>query len=454
MAALRRCCSFVGRSSLDFLVEEFSCRDYGGVRQALGSHCKVSTWELLVSGRQEPIEIVLTVRRPILGAPEVGLTVDGHCHFPVQPELEHEVLKADLSHRWTFDAAVAGLNEPERFEVRAPAGVDGAGRQWCAARLTRQREDGHFDATVRMPDDCGKIHEVALSAIPSRDIRDARTQQLLRLPRRRIDLKVPSDDPLRATFRVDGRELITHYYGRQTPSKSITLRVDTETARVTSSAGHSVLSHFLSKEVRRVWHHADKTKAQWKIQLGPFVEHLIEVERPEKRSKNLVLSVDGRPLVDSSAEDIDCGEGGLWHTDFRFVGAYRLNFEVRGASPSGAAASQLSRFSCECSVTVEDEANLATAVLAAGGDEFWDLAPKEERLCPEPPLAVSVQQLYQDYGVEVPAVGAGRTHSPLAGFGLGALLSCCQPDKATLASLLDASEMMFTSAGVLRSAGA
>merc|ERR1711964_806682 len=118
------------------------------------------------------------------------------------------------------------------------------------------------------------------------------------------------------------------------------------------------------------------------------------------------LSVDGEKLVEASAEDIDCPQDN-WQCKFRFVGERCTDYEVYETNTDGAAlniksiVSQKAKFSRECSITLMDYANLATAELIVDNVDFHNLPLKREQHS-EANLSLSAQALQLTYGIPVP----------------------------------------------------
>jgi len=103
---------------------------------------------------------------------------------------------------------------------------------------------------------------------------------------------------------------------------------------VSADVGHDVLSHFLSDEARAVSSSFDHSYRSWRIQLGPFAEHEVRVERRHQLSNIVTLMVDSHPFVEACAEDIDC-EGGIWECRFRFIGERAIDFQIHETTRFG-----------------------------------------------------------------------------------------------------------------------
>jgi hypothetical protein len=242
------------------------------------------------------------------------------------------------------------------------------------------------------------------------DIREAATGRDFQVPQRTLTLEVPAKDPTHATLCVDGHDLITHHFARATPPpstgpKTISIEVSKDRDSAEVDVGHSVLEHYLSNEVRAVTQTAEKRTRSWTIQVGPFAEHTIQVES-KLTSRIITLTVDGKKLVEASAEDIDC-TGDHWECKFRFVGESCLNFSVPETNADGcvldsrAVVERRSRYVRECHLILSDESNLTLAELFVDGVDFRQLPLKRAQRAEER-LQISTQAFQLTYGVTVP----------------------------------------------------
>jgi len=413
------------RKEVDFLVTEFYAHD-GSFVKALGSHSKQLLWRVLIHGHNVPLEIEVYVDKSLVSSPEVGVKVNEKRAFPESGEATKGKLKQDFVQTWPFRGSVEGLGERNRFEMWSDSSSGGGTDMWYQATLTRQRNDGCFEAVVMMPDGPERSKEVMFNAVAVKDLRVRQTKEKLEVPKRVLELRVPADNPLYATLSVDGK-MVTHHFARLTPDPGrgatatakprIRFTLDKERTKATTSVGHSQFSHFLSGEVRRVSvGPADRTKKSWRVQIGPFAEHTIEVQR-RHMSRIVTLSVDGRRLAEADAEDLDCntpdGPGAAapaecaWRCGFRVIGEQDLEFEVFETNGDGKAlntkgvVSQPQRFVHEMLVYVMDEKDLSEAALAVDEVEFEALEPKREPAS-EPPISISPQAMALQYGVMFP----------------------------------------------------
>merc|ERR1712106_708162 len=113
-------------------------------------------------------------------------------------------------------------------------------------------------------------------------------------------------------------ELVTHHFGRPSPPRGasqkdeeIAVKVSKDRSTLTASAGHQVISHFVSGEVQAKNSEVERLRHSWTIQVGPFAEHTIEIAKRYTLGKIVTLLVDGEVLVEASSADIGC-VGGLW----------------------------------------------------------------------------------------------------------------------------------------------
>merc|ERR1740121_107384 len=181
---------------------------------------------------------------------------------------------------------------------------------------------------------------------------------------------------------------MTHYFARRTPAPPdgklvgqnprVTLEVSKERTEVQASVSDSELSHFVSGEVRSVSREAEHNlRKTWKIQIGPFAEHVVQLERRSATSKIITLTIDGQVLCEASAEDIE-SRGDCWECNFRFLGEKYLEWIVHNCNSEGAPldskGSIVNRtaFSHHCVVTCGE--NIEEASLTIDGRDFGFLA--------------------------------------------------------------------------------
>lgn len=333
----------VDKGEVDFRVLEFSCRD-SSVLSSLGQHCKESRWKICVGSDAMPVEIKLHVDKNVISSPEVSVEWNGDKVFPSGNGTKGK-LREDFTWKVPFRGTVKGLQEKNFFEIR-PEHM--SSEQWFTATLISQREDGLFKAVAMMPDGKSGHKEVMYPAVRIENIREASgMKKSVTLPHRTLLLEVPKSDPLNALLYVD-QERITHYFGRLTPPPApstsnrasrkdlmetvhptVNFKVSKDRKVVNTDCGHSVLQYFLEGAVRSVRQDiGQKLRKSWTIQIGPFAEHTVELEKKHgKNSKTLTLTVDGELLVECNAEDIE-SRPDFWEAHFAFVGERFLDWEV------------------------------------------------------------------------------------------------------------------------------
>jgi len=164
--------------------------------------------------------------------------------------------------------------------------------------------------------------------------------------------------------------------------------------------------------VKQIAQDASKDRRTWRLQIGPFATHEIELERKYRFNKTISLTVDGELLVESTAEDLESPEG-IWQCNFRFSGEKFVDWEVFEKSPSGqtlrtqAVVSDKRPYSHECVVSfpVEEalasQMDLSVATLVIDGIEYLEL-PKGLQAVEEEGLTLDVQALKGSYSLSVP----------------------------------------------------
>jgi hypothetical protein len=317
-------------------------------------------------------------------------------------------LKETIQHEWRFRGAVQGINDPDFYEVRPHCGIDA----WYRATLTGQRQDGCFEAMVLMSDRHGWPAWFHFPAVEKEDVRDATTHMSVSIPERHLELEVPKGDPSQAVLKIDGGSVADTYFARQSPalgddatSKHILIQTTRLRDRATCNVGHETLSHFLSGAVRFVSSNASRLNHTWKIQLGPFATHTIQVEKRYHFGKYINLVVDGTTLVQARANDIGCK--GDWRCKFRFVGERSIDFEVNETDANGtildsrARVTKKYKYSHECSVVVGNLLDLSSATLFVDNVSCHMLpemmAPRQEE-----PIHMGIQAMKHAYGIIVP----------------------------------------------------
>mmetsp|Transcript_57038 Transcript_57038/g.104329 ORF Transcript_57038/g.104329 Transcript_57038/m.104329 type:complete len:550 (-) Transcript_57038:336-1985(-) len=396
----------VDKDELDVMVVEYSCHD-SSVLNALGKHSKEAKWKVQVGYDVAPVNITLQVDKGVVSGPAVKLSSDGRVVFQTAGGYTRRAMYDDFEHRWPFRGKIRGMSEPNMFEIRPHAM---ASDQWFPATITGQREDGRLEVDAVMPGIDG-FQQVSYPAVDKADLREAGTRQPLQIPERCLTLQVPRDDPLQACLSLDGKDLVTHHFARPSPTcrflkKRMELCVSKDRSVVTGNVGHAMLSHFVTGEVRAVRSDIQTLRHSWTVQVGPFAEHTVLVEKKHRFSKIVSLSIDGQPFVEASAEDIDHhGEG--WKCNFRFVGEKIIDFEVHESNRDGVTLDskdhvlQKKKYVHECCVTLGDDMDMRTATFTVDSQDFRELPPRTP-LYEEENISMSPQALNLTYGILVP----------------------------------------------------
>lgn len=406
------------------MVLQYTCRDQS-VITTLSTSCQESNWKIAVGGGSHVIDLKLIVDTHLVGKPSVGVVCNGKHIFP-HSDNDRAKLKEDLKWQCPFRGTIVGIGERNCFEFKPE---HGDGDLWYAATVLEQREDGLFKVAVSMPAGEGGLRVVEFPAVKEELLREAEGQKRpVKTPLRSLILQVPMADPKSSTLSVDGSTLMTHFFSRPTPAPSkeqggssltglltptrTLFRVSRDGSQVTSELGHDQLSHFLSGQVKQIAQDASKDRRTWRLQIGPFATHEIELERKYRFNKTISLTVDGELLVESTAEDLESPEG-IWQCNFRFSGEKFVDWEVFEKSPSGqtlrmqAVVSDKRPYSHECVVSfpVEEalasQMDLSVATLVIDGIEYLEL-PKGLQAVEEEGLTLDVQALKGSYSLSVP----------------------------------------------------
>jgi hypothetical protein len=225
--------------------------------------------------------------------------------------------------------------------------VEFNGKRYPAV-LKRQRPDGCFEAAVFQPDLRGVLEIRDYPSLHRSSIFEVGAMEHISVPEVLLTLDIPKANPHSMALSVSGKKFID-YLGRVSPHKGTTQRriyidapkrwmpiakqmtsaaigVEKEDP-VSISVGASVLNHFLSGQVRRGKSDSTRLSKWWEVQLGPFAEHRIEIEKKNRLSPMLTLSVDGEVLCECVGEDLGCGSE-EWRCRFSFVGERHIDFNV------------------------------------------------------------------------------------------------------------------------------
>lgn len=356
------------------MVTHYSVKD-STVLSSLGHHDKECHWTVQAGPDAVPIEISVHVTQSTgVGRKKVLVKSGKEQIFPPNGQPKQE-LKENFKHTWPFRAEAKNINEKGVYQVR-PEHM--AAETWYPATITKQQDDGRFDALVTMPSISGEMQELSFNNVRREDIRTAAKREPMKIPERHLMLEVPNDDPLQAALFVDGKDLVTHYFARPTPPpkgkvRHILLQVDQKRSTVEADIGPAAFEDFLSSEPRAISSNGNRYHYEWKFQVGPFAVHHVKIEK-KSRGRHMTITVDDEALVEATAADILC-ETPQFECTFKLVGQRVLNFEVYETNKDGDALSskatvtQKQKYSVPICVMVPDE-SLETAKLFADKREF------------------------------------------------------------------------------------
>jgi len=386
------------------MVLHFSSNDDSLV-PGLGHHDQEYHWRVLAGLGMTPIDIAVKVTQSSgIGRKKVLVQSGSDQLWPPNNQAKQQ-LTENFQHTWSFHGSPPGMNEKGFYEVRPDHLAD---KLWYPATITKQRDDGRFDALATMPSSTGEMQEVTVSLLNREDIREASSKQTLKVQERHLLLEVPKEDPLQAALYIDSRDKVTHNFARPTPphrqhSRNVWLKVDKGRNAVIADVGRAAFDHYLSSEPRCIKANSSRQHHSWSFQVGPFAVHTIEVTNSVFR-KQITLTVDGEVLVDASAEDIGCTDH--FECVFRLVGHRVLDFEVYETNKDGeslnskATVTQKQKYSIPVTVSVPDERNMEFATLFVDQTDFRALPRASD--CREDVLSMHPQALELTYGIHVP----------------------------------------------------
>jgi len=176
---------------------------------------------------------------------------------------------------------------------------------------------------------------------------------------------------------------------------------------ITTDCGAAVLRHFLSGEVRMGDLAATRLSKRWKLQLGPFAEHVVELTK-NKFSRILTLKVDGSVLAECTGKELGSNKN-EWRCQFRLLGERCIDFTVHPETKNGVQLESkmtvTKAFPFEHAVEVvyyhRSIDDLTTAELCVDGVDFSCLPIKVE-VRNDQNLSVSREVLATSYGLDVP----------------------------------------------------
>jgi hypothetical protein len=424
---------------VDFMVTEYSCVD-SAVLPSLGSHHKETKWKVQAgSDVTTTTDIKVNVDQSLGGKARVAIHCDKNKVFPLDKDKAH--LKTDFVSKKPFRGVFRDLNKRNIYEVRPPFGTGYNSDQFYPCVLSKQREDGQFEAVVQIPDSqAGGFRQEVFPAIHSRDIREKVSQKPIMTPERILNLEVPANDPLHATLCLDNKDLMTHYFGRPTPAPGktseeprVVFNVNEDRTQVSGNVGHNFFTQFLQQKATIVKQTSSKLKHSWTIRIGPYSEHTIEIEKRWKSSKIATLTVDGSTLVESAPEDLDI-QSDTWECTFYLKGEKSIDFNVfetnADGQPTGknvpATVTMRRRHACECKVVIKDPSNMHHAEFRVDGVLFRDLEETPTSHTEGNITNLTPEVFRMSYEMPVPFKVSYDAPRGL-GVSLGALLSAADP---------------------------
>jgi hypothetical protein len=398
------------RYELDVMVSQFTAHD-STVGSAVGRNCKHLQWKVMFDLDAPPIDIALHVQEHKLHSNEVKIDCNGQAIFHGAGSHAKAKMTEDFYYQWPFRAQIRGINEHNYFEL-CPSHLNSD--VWLPATITSQRSDGFFAVTAQQVEANGCLRFVEYPAVHKADLRVASSRSPLEVPESTLMLHVPKQNPLHAVLSVDG-DLITHHFGRPSPSPSITvaekpqlkLQVSRDRKTVTTNVGHNVLSHFISGEVRSIKSDIQRLSHAWTVQLGPFAEHTVKIVKKHTLGKIITLMVDGDVFVECTASDIGC-PGNEWQCEFSFVGERVIDFEVFKTNKDGVALDEIDhvverrKYLHNCLVRVPNDWDFSSAQFFIDGIDFKNMIIMPQSQLQETTLSMDPMVLSQSYGISVP----------------------------------------------------
>lgn len=391
-----------------FMVVEYSAMDRA---PKLGANIHEAHWKVLPGFDGVELDIRVQVDTSIRGRTGVRVTNGEDVLYAAHQDGYASNEPENLVFQWPFRRKAKNIGKTGVYEVSL-FGSRGV-RQWFAAKIVSQRDDGSLEVVARVPKTTGEVQEVCLPAVRAEDIREARNQSPLKLDLNCLILDVPSADPLGASLRVDGvgpvtEKLTWKSMARNGQSPAVALQVSKDRNRVTANAGHNELKRFLSGEVRAGCGtaRAQRQRRVWTVELGPSTQHTITLERKSSNSKTLALSIDGAPFVEASAHDLGC-DNGAWECKFDIRGEKTLDFEVFETSREGwllnstAHVKTVTKYEHSCVLRLRAHGDIHSAELTVDNVPY-DRIPPVRRPHAEEKLDLHPEALQILYNIAVP----------------------------------------------------
>lgn len=400
----------VDSTKVDLMVINYSCKD-SSILKGIGKHDKEVRWTIQAGPGAKPLEITLHVESLPGLKPKVSLHSqrEGGRQEKLWPNdsSSKSALREDFRQKWPFRALAPCINERGVWEIRPQAG---GFSDWYPGTVTKQREDGLFEALVAVPDGYGSFRELNFSAVNRNDIREVVSKKPLIVPENFMTLIVPREKPLAATVTVNDQKdnPMWNYFARETPKMKmdpVTFRVSKDRKTVTSNIGPGFLNHFIHNAPRAKSSQPQRLKHSWVVQIGPTEPHVITIEKKWTVSKIITVSIDGEPLIESAGENIGCPDN--YQCKFKFLGERQFVFEIHETNADGnpldskAVVQQRQRFEYECVIAMPDERSLDSAQLWVHACNFNEL-PSHQDVRREEGLSTTPEALKMSYGLTVP----------------------------------------------------
>jgi len=388
------------KGGLDIMVSRFTSHD-PTVGTAVARNCKEKRWKVTFNPDADPIDILLHVHSHKLNASAVSIESNGQAVLHGAGPNRKAEMTEDLCYEWpiheTSDRSnVISIDDvgahPKRLCTEAP--MDS---QYSIRSSIRSNNSSLVAVPANHPTmrATSSGHRVSWASLP--DISS-------------LKLHVPKQDPSRAVLSMDGE---TVSFGKPSPphldnedKPKIRLQLSKDRSIVQANVGHSILSHFMSGEVRADTSRLGKLMRSWTVELGPFANHTITVSKNYTFGKIITLVVDGEVFVESNSADLGFNGDG-WECHFSFIGERLLDFESFHTDKAGGALNETShreerrKYVHKCCVAVPKDFNFGTARFFVDGIDF-DLLPVMADSRPQLPLAVIPETLQEVYGITVP----------------------------------------------------
>jgi hypothetical protein len=416
--------------------------------------------EMEMSKVSQAIEIEVLIDEGIVSGaalgPQLRVCTNGGQVFPARGTKARTY--EDLRHEWNFRGSVSGIglvganrdkwipgtiptdtpHDPATHAIqdivlgqsslKSLYEVELNGKRYPAV-LKKQRPDGCFEVAAFQPDLRGILEIRDYPSLPRSAIFETGKAECITVPEVLVALDVPKANPHSMVLSLSGDDF-KDYLGRVSPHKDTepkrlvidcpkrwvpiakqvtSAAIGTESEDpVTINVGASVLNHFQSGEVRRGGMDSTRLSKWWELQLGPFAEHKIAIEKKNRMSPMLTLTVDGEVLCECVGEDLGCGSD-EWRCRFSFVGERHIDFNVFEETKDGKeldTKSVLTRPVCydhdvEVVYARRNLDELHDVQLSVDGVPFNELAQK---VVPrdEPDLQITRKVLLNQFGLEVP----------------------------------------------------